>query len=653
MKLFEPICIGKMEVKNRIVMPPMSVNLAKEGFVTQRMIRYYEERAKGGVGLITVEDGIVDVPRGNNVKQAVGIDNDDYIPLLAELCKKFKTNGVKSLINLSHGGRRAGRVFQSTGYLEVTRGLLPVAPSSIPHPVPGYVVPLELTVEQIEDIVDKFGLAAGRAIEAGFDAIGLHCAHMYLCGEFLSPWANKRNDKYGKDFDGRLRFVLEVIAKIRSVIGPDYPIIPRIIGIEPEGGNSIEDICKIAKRLEESGVDAIHVSTGFGVPIEERDFIPAVTSMRFPEGCIVPVTEKIKKAVNIPVIAVNRIRDINFAEKILQEKKADLIAFGRPLITDPELPKKAKEGRLDDIRPCISCCECVRNVVEKDLPVICTMNPVAGKEGTLKVEPVKDPRKIVVIGGGPAGLEVALSSAKRGHQVTLFEKNKELGGQLLIAKQPPGKSELNKVVQYYEKQVKKYPINMVLGREVTTETIEELNPDVVILATGSRPLTSYIPGIDQNNVVYAQDVLLGKVKVGVNIAIIGGGQVGAETAEYLAEKGKKVRLIEMMAAIATDMPTLSRLPLLNSLEDYGVEIITDAEAEEITKEGVVVKKKNKKEIIPADTIVLALGSEPNRELLSKVREKYPNIHIYIVGDASTPGKIIGAIHEGFEVALKI
>lgn len=653
MKLFEPIRIGKMEIKNRIVMPPMSVNLAKEGFVTHQMLRYYEERAKGGVGLITVEDGIVDVPRGNHVKQAVGIDNDNYIPSLAELCKKFRASGVKSLINLSHGGRRAGRVFQSTGCLEVTRGLLPVAPSSIPHPVPGHVVPLELTIEQIEDIINKFGLAAGRAIEAGFDAIGLHCAHMYLCGEFLSPWANKRLDNYGKEFNGRLRFVLEVIAKIRSVIGADYPIICRINGIEPEGGNSIEDICKIAQRLEESGVDAIHVSTGIGVLIEGRNFIPAVTSMRFPEGCIVPVTEKIKKALNIPVIAVNRIRDINFAEKILQEKKADLIAFGRPLIADPELPQKAKEGRLDDIKPCISCCECVRNVVEKDLPLVCTMNPVAGKEGTLRVEPVKDPLNILVIGGGPAGLEVALSSAKRGHQVTLFEKNKELGGQLLIAKQPPGKSELNKVVQYYEKQLKKYLVNMVLGREVTTETIEDLKPDVVILATGSRPLISYIPGIDQNNVVYAQDVLVGKVEVGENIAIIGGGQVGAETAEYLGQKGKKVRVIEMMGAIATDMPTLSHLPLLASLENYGVQIITNAKAEKITKEGVVVKKKNKREIISADTVILALGSEPNRELLSKIRAKFPSVFIYIVGDASTPGKIIGAIHGGFEVSLKI
>jgi 2,4-dienoyl-CoA reductase (NADPH2) len=653
MKLFEPIHIGKMEVKNRLVMAPMSVNLSREGFVTQQMIRFYEERAKGGVGLITVEDGIVEVPRGNNVKEAVGIDSDDYIPLLAKLCEKFKAFGVKSLIQLSHGGRRAGRVYVSTGYLEVTRGMIPVAPSSIPHPVPGYVVPSELTVEQIEDIVNKFGLAAGRAIEAGFDAVGLHCAHMYLCGEFLSPWANKRLDKYGKDFDGRLRFVLEVVAKIRSVIGADYPIICRINGSEPEGGNSIEDICRIAQRLEESGVDAIHVSTGFGVPIKALDFIPSVTPMRFREGCIVPLTEKVKKVVNIPVIAVNRIRDINFAERILQENKADLIAMGRPLLADPELPQKAKGGRFDDIRPCISCCECIRNVVEKDLPVVCAMNPVAGREGTLRVEPAKDPRKILVIGGGPAGFEVALSLVKRGHRVTLCEKENELGGQLLVAKQPPGKSELSKVVQYYEIQAKKYHVNVVLGKEVTVETLGEIKPDVVILATGSRPLTSYIPGRNQNNTVNAQDILRGKVKVGGNIVIIGGGQVGAETAEYLAEKGKKVRVIEMMGAIATDMPNVSRLPLLASLENYGVEIITNAEAEEIKKEGVVVKKKGKKEIIPADTVVLALGSEPNRELLSKIKEKFPNLSIYIVGDTSKPGKIIDAIHSAFEVGLRI
>jgi len=321
MKLLEPISIGKLEIKNRVVMAPMTNDFAEDGYVTQRMIDFYEARAKGGVGLVTVEDGIVEFPRGNNATNAVAIDDDKYIPMLRKLSSAIRKHGARAVIQLSHGGRRSGRINLETGYLEVTRGRLPVAPSIIAHPSPGHVVPNELQVEEIEEIIEKFGQAARRAAEAGFDIISLHCAHMYLCGEFLSPWANKRTDKYGGSLENRLRFVLEIIARIKQEIGEGFPLICRMTGQEPEGGNTLLEIREIARRLQEAGMQAIHVSTGFGAILHERGFIPAEAPIGTPGGCIVHLAENIKMEVTVPVITVNKIRNVGFAEAVLQQQK--------------------------------------------------------------------------------------------------------------------------------------------------------------------------------------------------------------------------------------------------------------------------------------------------------------------------------------------
>ncbi|MFZ3372649.1 MAG: NADH:flavin oxidoreductase, partial [Desulfitobacteriaceae bacterium] len=287
MKILSPIKIGNLEIRNRVVMAPMTNNFAQDGFITERMIHFYAERAKGGVGLVTVEDGIVDFPIGNNAKNAVAIDDDKYIPMLQKLSAVIKKHGAQSAIQLSHGGRRAGRVSLHNGYLEVTRGQLPVAPSVLAHPFPGQVVPRELRVEEIEEIVEKFGQAARRAVEAGFDVISIHCAHMYLCGEFLSPWANKRTDQYGGSLENRMRFVLEIIARVQKEVGAEFPLICRMNGQEPEGGNSLLEIREIAQRLEMAGIKAISVSVGFGAVLQERNFISAEAPIGTPEGCIV------------------------------------------------------------------------------------------------------------------------------------------------------------------------------------------------------------------------------------------------------------------------------------------------------------------------------------------------------------------------------
>lgn len=652
MKLFETIKIGKTQLKNRLVMPPISTNFSKDGFVNERIINYYAERAKGGVGLIVVEPGTVEYPRGNFVKTNLALDHDKYIPLLKKLTSAVHDYSGKVSIQIGHGGRRAGRLSKKSGCLEITRGKMPVGPSAIAHPVSGHVVPNELSINDIELILEKFKKAGIRAIESGFDFISLHCAHMYLIGQFLSPWANKRNDKYGKGLDGRMRFVTEIIRSMKSAIGNDFPIICRLNGQEPSGGNSLEEIKEIAIRLQEEKVSALHVSVGFGSSINDPKFIPSVTSMKAPANCAVHLAANIKKVVSIPVIAVNKIKDIENAEQILQQGRADLIAMGRPLIADPYLPKKAIEGKNDNIRPCIYCCQgCVQNVLEKNEPLACSVNPLAGHEQDKIVNRASHKFKVLVIGGGPAGIQAALAANKKGHYVYLVDKEKQLGGQLLLALKPPGKIEINRYLKYLKRQILHSEVKIQLGRALTQETLDKIDPDAVILATGSIPIIPQIPGINKLAMTTAHEVFGGKVIQGKTVLIIGGGTIGCEVADYLSEQGKDIIIIEISNEVATNMPQIATIPLINDLRNKKVKIITNTNVISVTKDGVWIKTGDKKDFVIANEIVVAVGSIPNREIEGMVKLK--DLKVFRIGDNDVPGTILKAVSDGFNIGKSI
>jgi 2,4-dienoyl-CoA reductase (NADPH2) len=647
-RLFEPLYLGELKLANRLVMPPMTTNYAKDGFVTDRMLDFYTERARGGAGLIFVEDGIVEAPRGRHTCDDLLICDDKYTPGLHHLAQAIKDQGARAAIQLSHAGRSAGRLRH--GQLLLTAGEMPVAPSPIAHPTTGSVVPKELTTDEIEEIEDRFVEAACRAKDAGFDVIGLHCAHGYLIEQFLSPLSNQRQDAYGGDTESRFRFLSEIILKIKQKLGDDFPLMCRISGEElMEGGLTIEDARQNSQRLEACGIHGVSVSVGGHPPRCYLGMPVAVSPMRSPRGVLVHLAAAVKDVISIPVMTSNRIITPELAEQILEQDKADLIGIARGLIADPEWPKKAREGRQGEIRHCISCEHCF--VVMQELPLACTVNPLAGREQELKITKADKVKTVFIAGGGPAGLEAARVAALRGHKVHLYEKD-TLGGQLNIACIPPGKSEIALFVDFEQEQLKRLGVR-IEHRELNQEIVIQERPDAVIVATGAHPKRPQIPGIETNNVLSAWQVLKEDIPRG-KVVIIGGWQIGAETAEFLATKGSEVTIVEASNEISRDnmhLPFTHNFLLL-SLEHLGVNMLTEATVEKITRRrGVIVKHKDQRFTIQADTVVLALGAQSDRTLANELAKL--DVKLYIVGDCAGVGKMQKAITEGFRAGLAL
>ena len=637
-RLFEPGSIGTMELGSRIIMAPMGTLFANEdGSVSDRLCRYYEERAKGGVALIIVE--VTAVARGGKAHpRELGIYEDEFIPGLRRLVDSVHQYGVSIAIQLHHTGR------QTTAE---AAGGQPVAPSAIPCPLLK-VMPRELTTEEIEHLAAAYGEGARRAKEAGFDAVEIHGAHGYLICQFLSAYSNKRTDRYGGDLEGRMRFALDIVARAKEKVGTDFPMLFRLSAQEyVPGGLTLDETRIVAQRLQDAGVHCLDVSAGnyeAGHMIIQPGWLP--------RGCLVPLGEEIKRAVSIPVSVAGRISDPVLANTIIEQGKADFVSLGRPLLADPELPNKAREGRLEDIRMCTACCHCVDSVIGNAQPLTCAVNAAVGKEEAIPV-PALRPKRVLVVGGGPGGMEAARVAALRGHAVTLCEKEQVLGGQLLMAAIPPGKEELATTTRFLSLQLSKLGVEVRTGQKATVDSITEMKPDAVVVATGSSTVRPDIVGASLPHVVMARDVIMDTKAVGQKVVVVGGGRVGCETAELLASRGKEVTLVRMTGhgRLAGDMGVMTRRQFLAKLRQSPIAIEAHSPVERITREGVIIGKDGQSVLVEADSVVLAPAPGSDNQLAEQLKGLVPELHI--IGDSAEPRGIADAIHEGFRVACEL
>lgn len=643
--LFSEGQIGNFIVKNRIVMLPMARQFQGfNGEVTQKTIDYYVERAKGEVGLIILGSTRV-FPIGHKfyTPASLNLGDNRYLPGHCELVQAVHAYGTKVGIQFGHIGGQTN--FPSVAASDVQQYFCDGT---------AYPKPKAITKSEIYDIIDVFGNGARMARTAGYDLVEIHAAHDYLFGGFLSRKLNRRTDEFGGVLENRTRILVEMIKQMKRLAGSDFSIGVRISADDyVENSINLDESPKMARILEEAGADVISVSAG----CHEYQHL-SNDIMRLEEGFKRPLFEAVKKEVNIPIIAGGGFRNPDKCENIVADGAADFLGMARPFVADPEWPKKAKNGKVEDIRRCISCGECLYEMGGKfSFPYGCSVNAAFSREREWSViKPAAVKKKVMIIGGGPAGMEAARISSLRGHEVTLFEKGKELGGQLLLASVPPGKEKLLWVRDFLATQLDKQGVKVNLSVDVTAEMIDKENPEVLVLATGSRPSESDITGIKENNVVTAWDILEGKTELkNQNVVILGGNMIGCETAEFIVEKGNKVSVIKMRpgSLIAEDMEPTNRRGLLDSLEEYNVQLLTDYRVEAIISNGVkIVKRESGEEVtVKAETIVLALGSEPVRDLAEAMKKK--GVVFYTIGDCEKPRNIRQAIYEGSLIGRQI
>lgn len=642
-KLFERAKIGGLEVRNRLIMAPMDKNYASAtGAMTQRYVDYLADRARGGVGLILTEATYVD-PLGRNRVAQLGLHDDGVIPSYRAAVDAVHSHGCRLGAQLHFAGRQAS---------SWATGRQPVAPSPVPcTAVSSGDIPRELTLQEIRELVDKFGAAARRAREAGFDLVEIHGAHGYLLNQFLSGYANRRIDEYGGSFEKRMRFPLEVVRAVRSAVGHDYPLAFRLSASECiEGGLMPGDMAVFAQRLEGEGIDLIDVSAG---TYESREWMVQPSSL--PPGCLVDLARPIREAVRVPISVAGRINEPGLAEDILKQGKADFITVGRALHADPEFPSKAKGGDVAAINRCPACLVCADHL-GADLPIPCMVNPAAGRERDFEIRPAERPRRVVVVGGGPAGLSAARVLGLRKHHVTLMEKESRLGGAVNLASLAPHKGEFANITAYFSEQLRRLNVDVRLGQAATSDSVAAKRPDVVVVATGTRPVIPSTPGIVGNpRVVSVGDVLEGRVPVGKRVVIMGAGRAGCETGLFMAGLGAQVTIVEPTDTAPLGVGARSGWVLREGLKSNpGISVRTRTTVEEIAAASIRLFQQGEQEWIDdLDSIVLAVGVMADTSLADELRRVQPDLEVHLVGDCVLPRGVLEAIQEGAVAGLRI
>lgn len=638
-KLFEPGRIGNLELKNRIVMPAMGCSLAEvTGEPGPRMIRYYADRAKGGAGLIITEITRVDDETGVGTPNQLSVTNTHVIGQLSRLVEAVHAYNTKLFVQLHHPGNQTPS--------RLIGGKQPVSASDVTCMVIGEK-PRALTTEEVEGMVKKFVTGAVIAQKAGVDGVEIHGAHGYLVSQFLSPHTNKRTDKYGGSFEGRMRFVTEIIMGIKAYCGPKFPISVRINGDDfLADGITLEDAVNQAKYLEAMGVNCINVSCGTydsGATIIEPSY--------FAEGWKKHLSTAIKNAVSIPVIAVDNIKRPSVAEALLEEGASDYVGIARGFLADPNWGVKAKKGQDVEIRKCLGCMECFR-ILNDGLPLGCTLNPILGREfeyGEDKLVKDGNGRKVAVIGGGPAGMQAAVVLSKRGYKVVLFEAAEKLGGTVNLAALPPNKSMLAEFVETQRAELEKAGVTVKLNTRADVETLKECGVEAVFLATGGKAVRPNLPGIEK--AVTAEDVLAGKAGVEGDLVVVGGGVTGLETAELLG-KDHKVTVVEMLDKVGGNLYPSVTMHLVQEIMKQGGQVCKGKALVSVNDGSVTVKdtKTAEETEIKADTVVLAMGVRSERTGIETLCEAYGD-NVVLVGDAEKPGQIYDALHSAYNKAF--
>jgi 2-enoate reductase len=643
-KLFEPGKIGRLTIKNRIVMAPMGMGPITDwcDSFSQRLIDHYAAPAKGGTGLIiTALNWVSREQEMNAVRRAPRISDPVHVERMNELANAVHDYGARIAVQLTAG---MGRVIPEQ-YLGA--GEKPIAPSRLAYFWNPSIMTRELTTEEVERLVEDFGHAAELVKRAEVDAIELHAHEGYLWDQFQTGLWNKRTDKYGGSLENRLRFPMEVIKAIKKAAGPDFPVIYRF-GLKHylPGGREVEEGLEIASRMEAAGVDALEIDAG----CYETWYWAHPTSYQ-PAGLMVDMAEATKKIVKIPVMAIGKLGYPDLAEKLLNEGKADFICLGRALFADPEWPNKVREGRAEDIRPCIGDNDgCLGRLLESKY-TSCTVNPTNGMERELALKPAEIRKSVLVVGGGPGGMEAARVASLRGHKVTLWEKSDLLGGNLIPASVPEFKKDYRDYINYLRTQLRKLGVVVELKKEATLHLIREFTPQAVFVATGATPIIPSIPGLTGDMLISAADALLGRKRVGESVVVVGGGLVGCETALYLSQKGKIVTVVEKCGDVARDAFKANREYLLEMLADAGVKILTDSTVLEKDNDGLIIGSGDRmrgKMKVRADSVICAVGFQPHNDLAGPLRDKVPEV--YAIGDCVQPRKVMHAVWEGYRLA---